>query len=61
VALESATLAGQHIAERKLKPVFGLERAIRAQAHFAVFPARHAGRPAVAAFLAWLRAQASRS
>jgi DNA-binding transcriptional LysR family regulator len=59
VALESATIAGRHIAERKLKPVFGLEQVVKVQAHFAVFPARHARRPAVAAFLAWLRAQAA--
>jgi hypothetical protein len=39
--------------------VFGLERAIKVQAHFAVFPARHSRRPAVAAFLEWLRAQAA--
>jgi DNA-binding transcriptional LysR family regulator len=60
VALESATIAGRHIAERKLKPVFGLQQALKVQAHFAVFPARHARRPAVAAFLKWLRAQAAR-
>jgi DNA-binding transcriptional LysR family regulator len=59
VALESTTIAGRHLAERQLKPVFGLERAIKVQAHFAVFPARHARRPAVAAFLKWLRAQAA--
>jgi DNA-binding transcriptional LysR family regulator len=59
VALESATIAGRHLAERKLKPLFGLEQAVKVQAHFAVFPARHARRPAVAAFLAWLRAQAA--
>lgn len=60
VALESATIAGRHLAERKLKPLFGLEQAVKVQAHFAVFPARHAKRPAVAAFLTWLRAQAAR-
>ena len=59
VALESATIAGRHIAERKLKPLFGLDKAIKVQAHFAVFPARHAKRPAVAAFLNWLRTQAA--
>ena len=59
VALESATIAGRHLAERKLKPLFGLDKAIKVQAHFAVFPARHAKRPAVAAFLNWLHAQAA--
>ncbi len=60
VALESATIAGRHIAERKLKPLFGLDKAVKVKAHFAVFPARHAKRPAVAAFLHWLRAQAAK-
>jgi DNA-binding transcriptional LysR family regulator len=61
VALESATIAGRHLAERKLRPVFGLERAVRVKAHFAVYPARHAKRPAVAAFLKWLRRQTAMS
>ncbi|UDF35568.1 UNVERIFIED_ORG: LysR family transcriptional regulator [Shinella sp. XGS7] len=60
VALESATNAGGHIAERKLKPVFGLEKSIRVKAHFAVYPARHAKRPPVEAFLTWLHQQASK-
>ena len=61
VALESATIAGRHMAERKLRPVFGLERAIEVKAHFAVYPARHAKRPAVEAFLSWLHGEASKS
>jgi DNA-binding transcriptional LysR family regulator len=58
VALESTTIAGRHLTERKLKPVFGLDTAIKVKAHFVVYPARHAKRPAVAAFLNWLRGQA---
>lgn len=61
VALESTTIAGRHIAERKLRPVFGLERAVRVKAHFAVYPARHAKRPPVEAFLAWLHGEASKA
>lgn len=61
VALESATLAGRHIAEGRLRPVFGLEKAIRVKAHFAVYPARHAKRPTVEAFLTWLHGEAARS
>jgi DNA-binding transcriptional LysR family regulator len=61
VALESATIAGRHIAERKLRPVFGLDKAIKVKAHFAVYPARHAKRPPVEAFLAWLHGEASRT
>jgi DNA-binding transcriptional LysR family regulator len=60
VALESATIAGRHIAERKLRPVFGLDKAVRVKAHFAVYPPRHARRPAVEAFLAWLHGEASK-
>ena len=59
VALESTTIAGRHLAEGRLLPLFGLNRAVKVEAHFAVYPARHAKRPAVAAFLAWLRAQAA--
>ena len=59
VALESTTIAKRHIAERKLRPVFGLERAIKVKAHFAVYPARHAKRPPVEAFLTWVHGEAS--
>ena len=61
VALESATIAGRHIAERKLRPVFGLDKAIKVKAHFAVYPARHAKRPPVEAFLSWLHGEAART
>lgn len=60
VALESATIAGRHIAERKLRPVFGLEKAIRVKAHFAVYPLRHAKRKPVEAFLAWLHGETAK-
>ncbi len=61
VALESATMAGLHLAERKLRPVFGLEKATRVKAHFAVYPARHSKRPAVEAFLHWLHGEAAKT
>jgi len=61
VALESTTIAARHMAERKLRPVFGLDKAIKVKAHFAVYPARHAKRPAVEAFLSWLHGEASKS
>jgi DNA-binding transcriptional LysR family regulator len=61
VALESATLAGRHIADGRLRPVFGLDKAVRVKAHFAVYPARHAKRPTVEAFLTWLHGEAARS
>jgi len=61
VALESATIAGRHIAERKLRPVFGMEKAVKVKAHFAVYPARHAKRPPVEAFLSWIHGEASKA
>lgn len=60
VALESSTIAGGHLGEGKLEPVFGLERAIKVKAHFAVYPARHAKRPPVEAFLNWLHSEAAK-
>jgi DNA-binding transcriptional LysR family regulator len=60
VALESATIAGGHLADKRLRPVFGLNKAITVKAHFAVYPARHAKRPPVEAFLAWVHGEASR-
>jgi DNA-binding transcriptional LysR family regulator len=61
VALESAVLARRHIDEGKLVPVFGLDRAIRVKAHFAVYPPRHAKRAPVEAFLGWIHAEAARA
>jgi DNA-binding transcriptional LysR family regulator len=60
VALESATIGARHLAEGTLRPVFGLEKAVRVKAHFAVYPARHGKRAPVEAFLAWLHGEASR-
>ena len=61
VALESVITANLHLAEGQLKPVFGLDKAIRVKGHFAVYPARHAKRPAVEAFLAWIHAEAAQT
>ncbi len=61
VALESAVNAGGHLAEGKLKAPFGLDKAVRVKAHFAVYPERHAKRAAVESFLAWLHAEAART
>lgn len=61
VALESSTIAGRHLAEGRLKVVFGLDKAVKVKAHFAVYPARHARRPPVEAFLAWLHGEASKT
>jgi LysR family glycine cleavage system transcriptional activator len=61
VALESATLASRHLRDGKLRPVFGLDKCVRVKAHFVVYPARHAMRAPVEAFLAWIHAEAARS
>ena len=61
VALESATIAGRHLQEGKLRPVFGLDKAVRVKAHFIVYPQRHARRRPVEAFLSWLHGEASRT
>jgi DNA-binding transcriptional LysR family regulator len=61
VALESAVNAERHIADRRLVPVFGFDKAIKVKAHFAVYPPRHARRAPVQAFLGWLHAQAAKS
>lgn len=61
VALESATNAEGHLREGKLKAVFGLDKAVRVKAHFVVYPAKHAKREPVEAFLAWIHREASRS
>ncbi len=60
VALESYTIAGRHLAEGKLKPILGLDKSMPAKAHFAVYPAHHAKRAPVEAFLSWLHAAAAR-
>jgi DNA-binding transcriptional LysR family regulator len=59
VALESTTIGGGHLADGRLRPVFGLERAVRVKPHFVVYPARHARRQPVEAFLAWLHREAA--
>ena len=60
VALESYTIAGRHVAEGKLRPVFGLDKAVHVKAHFAVYPARHGKRAPVEAFLSWLHGEAAK-
>ncbi|KZT15794.1 LysR family transcriptional regulator [Acidovorax sp. GW101-3H11] len=61
VALESAVNAGGHLADGRLKAPFGMEQAVRVKAHFAVYPERHAKRPAVEAFLSWLHSEAAQT
>lgn len=58
VALESASIGQSLIASGKLQPVFEPQMSVEVQAHFMVYPARHASRPEVKRFVEWLRAQA---
>ena len=60
VALESVVIAERYLLEGSLKPAFGIEHSIPVKAHFAVYPARHAKRAPVEAFLTWLRQQAAK-
>jgi DNA-binding transcriptional LysR family regulator len=53
--------AAGHLAEGKLKPLFSLDKSIRVKAHFAVYPERHAKRPAVEAFLSWIHSEAAQT
>ena len=60
VALDSFAIAHSHISGGRLRPVFGSRKwAIRVQTHFSVYPARHAERPALQAFLKWLHKEAT--
>lgn len=61
VALESTTMAGLHLSEGTLRPVLGREQAILVKAHHVVYPARHAKRPVVEAFLDWLHGEAAKT
>lgn len=61
VALESATIAGQHLAEGRLAPLFDRTWSLPVQAHFLVYPARHSKRPEVEAFSHWVLGQSARA
>jgi LysR family glycine cleavage system transcriptional activator len=57
VALESTTIAAPHIEAGRLVPLFSTKQSLRVEAHFVVYPKRHAKRKEVAMFLAWLKKQ----
>ncbi len=58
IALESDRIASQHIETGRLRPVFHTAWSLPIKAHFMVYPARHAQRPEVSQFVAWVREQA---
>ena len=57
VALESTSLAQDLIHRGRLQPVLDPSYQQPVQAHFLVFPTRHAARAPVQAFLSWLQAE----
>jgi LysR family glycine cleavage system transcriptional activator len=59
VALESASIGQALIDTGKLQPIFSDKLSLEVQAHFMVYPARHASRPEVKSFVEWLREEAA--
>jgi DNA-binding transcriptional LysR family regulator len=59
VALESSSIGQTLIASGRLQPVFEEKMSLDVQAHFMVYPARHASRPEVQHFVQWLREEAT--
>ncbi|QYY34280.1 LysR family transcriptional regulator (plasmid) [Cupriavidus pinatubonensis] len=57
IALESATLSGEHLANGRLRRVFCDGLALEVVQHFVVYPARVAARAEVLCFLDWLRGE----
>lgn len=58
VALESTSLGQDLMAQGRLQPVFEERLSLEVQAHFMVYPARHASRPEVHHFVQWLQEEA---
>lgn len=56
VALESTSIGESFIQSGALQPVFGEAMGLEVQAHFAVYPQRHAAKREVRQFLQWLQA-----
>jgi LysR family glycine cleavage system transcriptional activator len=58
VALESTFIGEPHLRKGRLRPVFDPAWSLPVQAHFLVYPARHAQRSEVLSFVEWLRERA---
>lgn len=58
VALESTSIGDPHLRKGRLRPVFDPGWSLPVQAHFLVYPARHAQRSEVVSFVEWLRERA---
>jgi LysR family glycine cleavage system transcriptional activator len=50
-------MAAPHIEAGRLVPLFPAKQSTKVEAHFVVYPKRHAKRKEVAMFLAWLKRQ----
>ena len=59
VALESTSIGEPHLRKGRLQPVFQQSWFLPVQAHFLVYPARHAQRSEVMNFVKWLREKAN--
>jgi LysR family glycine cleavage system transcriptional activator len=59
VALESTSIGEPHLRKGMLRPVFQQPWFLPVQAHFLVYPHRHAQRPEVVSFVKWLREKAN--
>ena len=58
VAFESTSIGEPHIRKGRLKPVFATGEYLPVQAHFLVYPERHAQRPEVMSFVDWVLGRA---
>lgn len=54
VTFESTSIGEPHLRKGKLKPVFETGEYLPVQAHFLVYPERHAQRPEVMSFVEWV-------
>ena len=62
VALESTSIGAPHLREKRLRPIFKDDAfSIPVQAHFLVYPTRHAQRSEVTNFLEWVRRESRRT
>ena len=54
VTFESTSIGALHLQKNRLKPVFASGEYLPVQAHFLVYPERHAQRPEVMSFVDWV-------
>ncbi|WP_353655648.1 LysR substrate-binding domain-containing protein [Variovorax gracilis] len=59
VAFESTSIGEPHLRKGRLRPVFASGEYLPVQAHFLVYPERHAQRPEVMSFVDWVLERAA--